>query len=42
MILKVFTLIHQIELVSIKNTGHWVHVNAPEELACAVLDFLSF
>jgi pimeloyl-ACP methyl ester carboxylesterase len=30
------------ELVSIKNAGHWVHVDAPEELFETVLEFLSF
>jgi esterase len=30
------------ELVTIKNAGHWVHVDAPEEFSKMVLDFLSF
>jgi pimeloyl-ACP methyl ester carboxylesterase len=29
------------ELMTIKNAGHWVQVDAPEEFADAVLDFLS-
>jgi esterase len=29
------------ELVTIKNAGHWVQVDAPEEFSDAVLDFLS-
>jgi esterase len=30
------------ELVMIKDAGHWVHVDAPEEFIGTVLDFLSF
>jgi len=30
------------ELVSIKNAGHWIHADAPEEFSKTVLDFLSF
>jgi pimeloyl-ACP methyl ester carboxylesterase len=30
------------ELMTIKKTGHWVHVDAPEEFSRTVLDFLSF
>jgi len=29
------------ELVTIKDAGHWVHVDAPEEFLSNVLDFLS-
>jgi len=30
------------ELATVKNAGHWVHVDAPEEFADTVLNFLSF
>jgi pimeloyl-ACP methyl ester carboxylesterase len=30
------------EIVTIKNAGHWVHVDASEEFSAAVLNFLSF
>ena len=30
------------ELVTIKDAGHWVHVDAPEEFSDTVLGFLSF
>jgi pimeloyl-ACP methyl ester carboxylesterase len=30
------------ELVTIKNAGHWIHVDAQEEFADTVLGFLSF
>jgi len=30
------------EIVTIKNAGHWVHVDASEEFSSAVLNFLSF
>ncbi|MGA3287441.1 MAG: alpha/beta fold hydrolase [Bacteroidota bacterium] len=30
------------ELATIKNAGHWVHVDAPEEFADTVVNFLSF
>jgi esterase len=30
------------ELITIKNAGHWVHVDAPKEFSGTVLDFLSF
>jgi pimeloyl-ACP methyl ester carboxylesterase len=30
------------ELVTIKDAGHWVHVDAPEDFTNTVLDFLSF
>jgi pimeloyl-ACP methyl ester carboxylesterase len=30
------------ELITIKNAGHWVHVDAPEEFSKTVLYFLSF
>jgi len=30
------------EIITIKNAGHWVHVDAQEEFSRTVLDFLSF
>jgi pimeloyl-ACP methyl ester carboxylesterase len=30
------------EIITVKNAGHWVHVDAQEEFSRTVLDFLSF
>jgi len=35
-------LFPKMEIITVKNAGHWVHVDAQEEFSSAVLDFLSF
>ncbi len=38
----IYKLFPKAKLATIKNAGHWVHVDAPKEFADTVLDFLSF
>jgi esterase len=38
----IYKLFPKAKLATIKNAGHWVHVDAPEEFADIVLNFLSF
>jgi esterase len=35
-------LFPQAEVVTVKNTAHWIHIEAPKEFSEKVLDFLSF
>jgi pimeloyl-ACP methyl ester carboxylesterase len=38
----IYKLFPKAKLATIKSAGHWVHVDAPEEFADSVLNFLSF
>lgn len=36
---KIKTIFSAVELVTIENAGHWVHVDAPEELYTTIIEF---
>jgi len=38
----IHTLFPKAEIKTVQNAGHWVHVDAPEEFLCTVLDFLFY